>query len=94
MAESGRPTNTGSAGGTAINPDLTRLAHEAPKKVQLSASYTRNCPPGYPSAPDFTGCAASKLDTKAQTLANGTIVTLLGPEADALIAAGKASLHS
>lgn len=80
----------GTAGGTAINVDLTRLDHSVPVKVLLSASYTTVHPPGIPSRPSMTGCAVANLDYP-RTIANGTTLSLLKHEADALVAAGKAS---
>jgi len=80
----------GTAGGTAINVDMSRIEHGAPVKVRLSASYAMIDAPGLPSRPGFTGASASNLDYP-RTIANGTTLTLLKGEADALATAGKAS---
>jgi hypothetical protein len=90
MAEGNRNTKTGTAGGADINVDLRPLDHAAPKKVQLSANYTLAYPPGYPTPPDLTGCAASNLYFP-RTITSGTTIALVKAEADALIAAGKAT---
>lgn len=82
--------NHGNAGGTAINVDVSRIEHSSPKRVQLSANYTIVQNPGIPTRPCFTGAAFANLDYP-RTVASGTILTLLAGEADALVAAGKAS---
>lgn len=80
----------GTAGGVAINVDMTRVDHSAPVKVHLSASYTRMKVPGTPFPPDMTGAAAASLDYP-KTIASGATISLHKAEADALVAAGKAS---
>jgi len=92
MAEANRNTQVGSAGGTVINVDLRPINHAVSKKVTLSANYTTAYPPGYPSPPDMTGAEvkAGKLNYP-KTINSGTTIALLGAEADALVAAGKAS---
>lgn len=90
MPESPRLVQAGTAGGTAINVDVTTLQHAVPKRVQLTASYAILSPPGYPDRPGFTGTDAANLDYP-RTIASGTILTLLGCEADALVAAGRAT---
>jgi hypothetical protein len=90
MAETNRNTKTGSAGGSDINVDLLQPLHQGTRTVTLSANYTPSYPPGYPMPPSMTGCAAANL-YHGQTLTNGTVVTLLTAEANALIAAGKAA---
>jgi hypothetical protein len=93
MSEGARSTLAGVAGGSNINVDLRPLDHAAPKKVTLSANYTVNYPPGYPTPPDMTGAEhkAGKLYSPGRVIASGTTIALLGAEADALVAAGKAS---
>ena len=83
-----RPSTTGTANATTIKIDTTHLFHAVPVKVQLTASYATSREPGYPARPSMTGAKA--LDS-AQTVASGTILTLLKPEADALVAAGAAT---
>lgn len=90
MAESNRNTAVGTAGATTINVDLLQPLHQGTKRVTLSANYALNYPPGYPTPPDLTGCAAANL-YHGQTESNGTQITLLTAEANALISAGKAS---
>jgi hypothetical protein len=90
MPETARPVPTGTAGGTGINVDLRPLDCSAPQTVNLSANYTIAYPPGYPSPPSMTGCAAANL-SYPRTIASGQPLTLTKAEAAALIAAGKAS---
>lgn len=90
MANNSKPVQTGTAGGTAINTDMSRLESSAPVRVQLSANYTTLHNPGDPTRPDFTGCAVANLDFP-KTVASGTVLHLLAAEAAALVAAGKAS---
>jgi len=90
MAESNRNTKAGTAGGTEIDVDLLQPAHQGSRTVTLSANYTISYPPGYPSPPSMTGCAAANL-YYPRTLTNGTQITLSTAEANALIAAGKAA---
>ena len=90
MALNPRLTSYGTAGGTAINVDHTRLDHSAPVKVLLSAPYTISRDPGAPTRPSFTGAAAASLDYP-RTVASGTTLSLLAAEAAALVAAGKAT---
>jgi len=80
----------GNAGGTDINVDVSRIDPSAPVKVQLSANYTTLNPPGMPSRPSMTGCAVANLNYP-RTVLSGTVLTLLKGEADALVAASKAS---
>ena len=82
--------NHGSAGGTPINVDVSRLEHGAPVKVLLSANYTLASTPNFPTRPGFTGAAAASLDYP-RVIPSGTTITLLKGEADALVTAGKAS---
>jgi hypothetical protein len=82
----------GTAGGTVINVDHSRIEHGAPVKALLSADYaTVQRPPGAPSRPGMTGAAAASLDYP-RTILSGTTLSLHKAEADALVAAGKASL--
>jgi hypothetical protein len=85
-----RPQTVGMSGATPISVDVTHLYHAAPVRVQLTANYTVNSPPGYPARPDFTGSSAKTLDRPGVTYASGTILHLLGCEATALINAGVA----
>ncbi len=80
----------GTAGGTPINVDVSRIEHGFTRKVQLSASYAMSNSPGIPARPGFTGAAAANLDYP-RTVSSGTVLTLLPGEAAALVAAGKAS---
>lgn len=90
MAESNRNTQAGTAGGAAINVDLLQPLHQGTRTVTLSANYTLAYPPGYPTPPSMTGCAASNL-YYPRTVSSGAQLTLLTAEANALIAAGKAA---
>ena len=90
MSDSPRLVNHGTAGGTVINVDVTTIEPSGAVKVQLTASYSRLHPPGVPSPPSMTGCAAVNLDFP-RTIANGTVLALFKAEAAALVAAGKAS---
>jgi hypothetical protein len=81
----------GTAGGTDINVDHSRLEHNAPVKVQLSADYVLVArPPGVPTRPSMTGAAVGSLDYP-RTISSGTRLSLVKAEADALVTAGKAS---
>jgi hypothetical protein len=90
MSES-RTVKAGTAGGVDINVNHLPFDHAVPKKVQLSADYIFTPAPGYVTPPDMTGAAPSKRMQQTQTRLSGTTVTLLKAEADALIAAGKAT---
>lgn len=81
---------TGTAGGTAINVDISRIEPSVPVRVLLSANYTMLRMPGDPTRPGLTGCAAANLDFP-KTIPSGTTIALLAGEAAALVAAGKAS---
>jgi hypothetical protein len=83
-------TQLGTAGGSAINVDLSRIEPSVSVRVQLSASYTRLHLPGMPAPPDMTGASAANLDFP-KTLASGIIMCFHAAEAAALVAAGKAS---
>jgi hypothetical protein len=54
-------------------------------KVTLSQDYTMIDPPGYPFRPTFTGAATPQFPA---TIASGTTLALLKPEADSLVTAG------
>lgn len=83
--------NHGTAGGVQINVETTLHANMSQtRKVTLSANYSTLCPPGVPTRPAFTGAAPGTLDFP-KTVLSGTVLTLLKGEADALVAAGKAS---
>lgn len=91
MAVNQTLTAYGSAGGSAINVDHSRLDHSVPVSVLLSANYTTSARlPGAPTRPGMTGAAAASLDFP-RTIASGTTLSLLKAEADALVAAGKAT---
>lgn len=85
-----RNEQTGTAGGTAINADMSRIDHSVSVRVQLSASYVTLHNPGDPSRPEFTGAAAGSLDFQ-KTISSSTTLHLLAHEAAALVAAGKAN---
>lgn len=80
----------GTAGGTAINADLSRIDHARTRKVTLGANYAITREAGTPVRPQFTGAEPGKLDFP-RTLNSGTTVTLSAEEAAALVAAGKAT---
>ena len=85
-----RLLQTGTANSTPIMVDVLYLSPAVPVKVTLTADYAATRPPGYPSRPSLTGVDAADLDI-AKTIPSGTILTLLKPEADALVGAGAAS---
>jgi hypothetical protein len=90
MSEGARNVQTGTAGSN-INVDVRPLDHATPKKVALTADYTLAHPAGFPTPPFMTGATYSTLRKQTQVITNGTTVALLKAEADALIAAGKAT---
>jgi hypothetical protein len=91
MTDAPRVFKYGTAGGVDINVDHARIDHSVPVKVQLTANYTTSVrPPGAPSRPGMTGAATAGLDSP-RTILSGTVLSLLKAEADALVAAGKAS---
>ena len=91
MSNTTLQVGTINSGATAIIIDLgngVRGTPETAVAVILSTNYTMIDPPGYPSRPSFTGDATPQYP---QTIASGTTLTLLQPEAAALVAAGAAS---
>jgi hypothetical protein len=86
-----RTQKTGTAAGVDINPNTLPFDHAVGKKVQLSADYILAHPPGFPSPPFMTGVAPGSLRKGTQTITSGTQIVLGKAEADALIAAGKAT---
>lgn len=90
MAQNSKAVAHGTAGGTAINPDLSRIDHGQTRRVTLSANYATTKEAGTPTRPQFTGAEASKLDYP-RTITSGTTLTLSAEEAAALVAAGKAA---
>jgi hypothetical protein len=82
-----RLVQVGTVGATAIMVDVRFLFPAVPVRVLLTQPYAITRPPGYPSRPSMTGVAAANLDT-ASTVASGTTIAVLKPEADALVAAG------
>jgi len=91
MALNPRTENVGTAGGTAINPDMSRIEPSAVAVVQLSANYTLAQNPGDPSRPQYTGAAFNNLDVPGRVISSGAQVQLLAAEAAALVAASKAT---
>lgn len=78
------------SGATPIVVDLgngVMGADAAIVNVTLSQDYAMIDPPGYPFRPAFTGAATPQFP---QTIASGTTLALLKPEADALVTAGAA----
>lgn len=90
MALNPKTEQVGTAGGTAINVDMSRIESSAPVRVLTSASYTTTRNPGDPSRPSMTGAAFASLDYP-RTVASSTVLSLLSAEAAALVTAGKAS---
>lgn len=90
MTESARTAKVGTIGGTPLTVATVHLSPSTLVKVRLTATYATAREPGYPARPDFTGCAASSLDYP-RNVASGTTLTLLKPEADALVTAGGAT---
>jgi hypothetical protein len=93
MSESARLVQTGTVSGTPIQVDVTSLGSAVPVSVTLSVDYVLSDPrpPGFPFRPGMTGTDAADLDYP-RTIPNGTTVSLLACEANALINAGVASL--
>ena len=89
-SQNAKNVSHGTAGGTTINVDMARIDHAVTKRVTLSANYATQKEPGTPSRPQFTGAEASKLDYP-RTITSGTTLTLSAAEADALVAAGRAT---
>jgi hypothetical protein len=87
VMDSPRLVQTGTVGATAIMTDVRFLYPALPVRVQLTQPYAIIRPPGYPARPSMTGVAAINLDSP-RTIASGTTIALLKPEADALIVAG------
>jgi hypothetical protein len=90
MTNNSKPVQHGTAGGVAINVDLSRLEHGYAKKVTLTAAYAMLTGGGIPTRPSFTGAAAANLEYP-RTVSSGTVLTLSPAEADALVTAGKAT---
>jgi hypothetical protein len=90
MAINQKLVQHGTAGGTAINVDMARIEHSAPVKVTLTADYTILSGSGIPTRPSMTGATKAGLDYP-RTVLSGTVLTLLKGEADALVAASKAT---
>jgi hypothetical protein len=77
---------------TAIHANVVTLGSDAPVAVTLTHDYQILArPPGYPSRPSFTGTRAADLDYP-KTIPNGTTISVLRCEANALIAASAAVL--
>lgn len=90
MAQNAKNVPHGTAGGSAINVDMSRIDHAATRRVTLTASYATQKEPGTPTRPEFTGAEASKLDYP-RTIPTNTTLTLSAAEAAALVTAGKAT---
>lgn len=81
----------GTAGGVDINVDHSRIDHNAPVRVNLTADYVIAARlPGAPTRPGLTGRDAKNLDYP-RTITSGTTIDVLKAEADALVTAGKAT---
>jgi hypothetical protein len=84
------PVTVGSVGATAIIAELGNgLYPDRTVTVTLSGNYLLARPPGYPLRPWET--ATNKVYTNG-TVPSGTTLAFYKPEADALIAAGFATL--
>jgi uncharacterized repeat protein (TIGR02059 family) len=85
-----RLVTTGTANGTAIQVDVSGCltANPVPVSVTLNTTYTlaNPMPVGYPKIPSITGAATAQFP--GQVFGAGTVLGLIQPEADALIAAG------
>lgn len=77
-------------GSTLIQVDVTYLSPAVAVKVLLSTPYAMLCPVAWPSRPGQTGCDAGDLSFP-KTIASGTTVAFLAPEANAIVAAGGGS---
>lgn len=78
-------------GATAIVADISGGVQGDPETavaVTLSTDYQMLDPPGYPFRPSFTGAAIPQYP---HTVPSGTTITVLQPEAAALVAASAAS---
>jgi len=93
VTESPRQVQTGTVGATPILVDVTSLGSAVAVSVQLTSNYVlaNPRPPGFPFRPSMTGADTPHVDYP-RTLTNGTVVSFLKCEADALIAAGAATL--
>ncbi len=91
MSESPRLVTVGtiSGGATPINADVTNLGSDVAVAVTLSTDYAMLDPPGYPSRASFTGSATPQYP---HTILSGSTIKVLRCEANALVAAGAATL--
>lgn len=85
-----RLVTTGTANVTAIQVDVSGCltANPVPVSVTLNTTYTlaNPMPVGYPKIPSLTGAAGAEFP--GQSFPAGTVLGLLEPEAEALVAAG------
>jgi hypothetical protein len=83
-----RNHHSGTAGGQPVLVDVTFLGVIG-VRIQLTQAWTTAREPGYPSRPSLTGTAAGNLDFP-KTIAAGTVMEVMQPEAQALVAMGAA----
>jgi hypothetical protein len=82
-------TSDPSGAAVAIVANVVSLGNDVPVAVTLSADYAMLTVPGYPFRASFTGGATVQYP---HTLSSGATVKVLKCEADALSAAGAATL--
>jgi hypothetical protein len=76
----------GTVSNTDVDVDMTLLDIGETESITLTADYSMLTPPGYPVRPSMTGAEPGRSGG-ARTIASGTTLTLMKPEADALTAA-------
>jgi hypothetical protein len=90
MTAPSHPIVIGTVGGSPITVETYGSVRGQPETrvaVTLSANFVFAPPPGYPAL----GPAGSANQSHPQTIASGTTLSLLKPEAVALVAAGAAT---
>ncbi len=87
-------SNTQTVGLVGATPIIAELGGDCqggtpqPVRVVLTSNYQMLGLPGYPSRPSFTGAATPQYP---HTVSSGTTLSLLQPEAAALVTAGAAN---
>jgi hypothetical protein len=77
------------SGATPITADVTSLGSAVAVAVLLSMDYAMLNPPGFPFRASFTGAAIPQYP---HTVTSGSTIKVLKCEANALVAAGAATL--
>lgn len=96
MSEGARLVTVGTinGGSTPIQADVKVLGSDVSVSVTLSTDYELASPrpPGFPSRPSMTGVHAAHVEYAGRVIPAGTTISVLRCEADALVAAGAATL--